>query len=340
MQSAAKPLRPVSLSSAIVGQISPVPSAALSSFQAQSRVAARCFIDEVGTIEDCQTSMKLPNFLSALRSTPKQHESKGDARLSDSSGKDKDSPFHYEAGRPIFDGEAEREQARIAARDRKEDEYKDRQLGIAAEQLSLARQALYTQIGLVIFGIVGVGVSISQARSSWKAFGATVQQFRIENRAYLSVGAVESPMKWNLLKVSINNIGHVSAKHLSLSFDFRRFDTQPIGTAQRVDGIDHRVMDLQQADTIDPGVGTYTLLITTPYPSMEENQKMLTGQESITVEVHLKYDVGFGDTDTLPSCFMFNQLHGAWTDCGKQGAMIDLTRSYDLGSYSVSGEDQ
>ena len=72
---------------------------------------------------------------------------------------DETAPFHYEGGIPIFDGKAEREGKERAKQKERDEGYEDR-------QLSIQRHTLYTQIALVVFGLLGAGFSGYQARTS------------------------------------------------------------------------------------------------------------------------------------------------------------------------------
>src|ERR1700722_9538060 len=70
-----------------------------------------------------------------------------------------DSPLHYEGGIPILPGPANSEDANRDRDKKEEQKYKQ-------EQSAIQRGILCTQIALVVFGIIGAGVSLWQARIS------------------------------------------------------------------------------------------------------------------------------------------------------------------------------
>jgi hypothetical protein len=86
--------------------------------------------------------------------------------LSNHSEDDEQAPFHYEGETPIFDVPSEREDRREKAHAEKDDEYKNRQTALMEKQLSLGGQNLATQCALVLFGLIGIGVSSWQAHSA------------------------------------------------------------------------------------------------------------------------------------------------------------------------------
>ncbi len=72
---------------------------------------------------------------------------------------DEHAPFHYEGTTPIFDRQPNREDREKDAERESEREYKK-------EQLSLQKQNLWTQIGLVFFGIIGTMISGYQSHTA------------------------------------------------------------------------------------------------------------------------------------------------------------------------------
>jgi hypothetical protein len=76
--------------------------------------------------------------------------------LADDRKNSEEPPLHYEAGIPVLPGPVEREDAARNREKSEEREYKQ-------EHKSIQRGILRTQIALVIFGVLGTGVSLWQA---------------------------------------------------------------------------------------------------------------------------------------------------------------------------------
>jgi hypothetical protein len=82
--------------------------------------------------------------------------------LTDERKSGEEPPTHYEGRIPLLPGPAEREEASRAREKKEEGEYKK-------EQTSIQRGIYRTQIGLVIFGVLGTGISVWQARVAQEA---------------------------------------------------------------------------------------------------------------------------------------------------------------------------
>lgn len=157
--------------------------------------------------------------------------------MSGNSGDSEDRPFHYEGGKPVFDGPAERDQRREEARRQQDDEFRKSQIEIAREQTSLQRQTLATQIALIVFGIIGTGISLYQAHVSRISTlaatnAASAAQSALEEtkrsdsvQENLSLLAMQQTAK--LAKDSLTASAEGSAASLAAARDNLRADQRP-----------------------------------------------------------------------------------------------------------------
>lgn len=91
---------------------------------------------------------------------------------------------HYEGGIPIFPGEAERQAAAKLAEEAEEREYK-------SEQAAIQKGLLGTQIGLVVFGVIGILISGYQSFISRRAADTAVSALN-ENRRQFEAALEET----------------------------------------------------------------------------------------------------------------------------------------------------
>jgi hypothetical protein len=119
---------------------------------------------------------------------------------------DKDHPFHNEGGQTIFDGPAEREERRTRAREKEDYEFKISQLAISHKQTSIASRTLMTQIALVIFGLLGIGVGIYQAITSRVAAAAA------ESAAQTAVKTLTETQLYNKRQAALAEQARADAK--------------------------------------------------------------------------------------------------------------------------------
>lgn len=144
---------------------------------------------------------------------------------------------------------------------------------------------------------------------SARAFQSTINNYRREQRAYLlPVDANDKAGAYGLLKISLRNYGHVSAKNARLEGTLDRISAYTQPPIQ-----ESIALHLPIASRIIPSdVPTFTWDVFTPnygskFPVLGDALRMLG---TIT------YDDGFGDRDTVGVCYAFQVVRNQWELCG------------------------
>lgn len=143
-------------------------------------------------------------------------------------------------------------------------------------------------------------------------------QFRLENRAYLSVGDPENIFdSYFVVKIPIFNNGHVPTNGDHLKLWFMRLGKNLALT-------EVRVFDYETTAHIPPGKDAYFYTITMPTTPVEDQGRKFGPEEGIRLKGMMDYDSGFGDRDTLYMCYDYIFSKGAWRNCSGQSMNIWL----------------
>ena len=227
-----------------------------------------------------------------------------------------------ESSLPIIHGslskpEQEREQAAKAKKS-----YKGRQLALTESNVRFTRT-------IAIFTVVSAAASIYQgvvgkqsADAAQGALARTTDQFNIGNRAYLSAGPPVEMMGWNMVRIPINNGGHVQTRSTSLRMDYQRIATVNGPITRFIKTLEHRKRTFATKDHISPGQGSYSLVFVTPNAPPEDRKAIAAGDETLIVRGTLAYDAGFGEGDSLFFCFDYQALKKGWEVCGGDSTEI------------------
>jgi hypothetical protein len=160
----------------------------------------------------------------------------------------------------------------------------------------------------------------SAEKAAKDSLQATIENFHQEHRAYLiPVNSIERGGDYGLLKISLRNYGHVSAKNVRLTLTLDHISsTYPT--------IRESIPISLKAKEIKPGDSpTYVWDVFTPNFGSDA-AFFYTGTHTLRVLGTAEYDTGFGGKDTVGICYGFQGIHKEWELCGGDSSIF-VTRS-------------
>lgn len=263
--------------------------------------------------------------------------------MSHDGNNEEEKALHYESGIPIFSPPLKDQDAEQRAECKATRTYEDR-------QATLQDRMLLTQIALVIFGLVGTGVSIWQAKTAQESadtsdktvllaqkanreqsrqsaltLKTTIDQFQLENRAYLSVEPPISPIeeKWSSVTVPIINYGHVSSVIHSVKLRYDRFPGTIADTATTVTALETREVSTNREQVIAPGSAGFKLSFESPKYPTETAKNLTLANEHLRVDGHIFYSTGFGGIDLIRFCLYYQNPQSGWRSCSGSSMSVD-----------------
>lgn len=159
----------------------------------------------------------------------------------------------------------------------------------------------------------------------------TAKQFARTQRAYLVARAPEPVLPpLPVFRIPIENYGHVMATGISIHINYMRYKPPTLQNRQ-ITSLDSRTTDYQEGQPIYPGERRYYITVMIPQLSKDEITSVMTGSQNLLVRARIKYNTGFGGSETLTICADYQAIQAKWEGCGGQGATADSGTSFDMG---------
>jgi len=149
----------------------------------------------------------------------------------------------------------------------------------------------------------------SSEQQATTALQATIDNFHQEQRAYLlPVDTNDKGGAYGLLKISLRNYGHVTAKNAKLEGTLDRFDVNAQPVIQ-----ESIPLRLPIATRVIPSdVPTFTWDVFTP----NYGQRFPVTGDGLRLLGTITYDDGFGQRDSIGVCYAFQAARNQWELCG------------------------
>jgi hypothetical protein len=160
----------------------------------------------------------------------------------------------------------------------------------------------------------------------------------IAQRAYLAVRAPECSMGGLVMvRLPIENYGHVPCRWLKLSFSYRRV-TRPVPTADdkghaavkgRIEDLTliEQSINIEESVVIAPGPGAHNILVALPTLSPIDRGAVESGNQSILISGTLEYDTGFNGSALASFFSRYAPNIKTWVNEGGTYTTIQLNES-------------
>ncbi len=148
-----------------------------------------------------------------------------------------------------------------------------------------------------------------------KLIEVTEETLELSQRAYVHVGHIELDLAAGMVKIPLENSGHLPSPSVSLEImqvRQRKNEQLPLFKAARHFGGDKT--------PLPPGVGYITAMFEVPATEVAAIAK---GEEIVKIAGAVNYDTGFNKRDSSPFCFEYDiTSYAKWDPCEVEQGFI------------------